>query len=146
MKVCLTLTYSLPAVLASIWCLEMKYVHRNWLDKTTSSLNTHTFDYCDTSLWPTTALTGSLITNVSYCHVGWISTSSASSSLLWTNELCNKRYLFCQTLTAKSLSCTEYEITQTVIPPKTLLQLQWHISEGLYNYDIVFNTSPQYTF
>jgi hypothetical protein len=39
-----------------------------------------------------------------------------------------KADLFFQTSTAKSLSCTDYEIiTKTNKPPETLLQLQWHI-------------------
>jgi hypothetical protein len=37
--------------------------------------------------------------------------------------------LFFQTLAAKSLSFTDYEIiiTKTIIPPETLLQLKWQI-------------------
>jgi hypothetical protein len=80
------------------------------------------FDYCDISLWPT----ASLKTYVSHCC--WICTTPAGSRLLWMNELCNKSYLFFQTLAAKSLSCTDYEIvTKRILPPETLLELQRHI-------------------
>jgi hypothetical protein len=36
-------------------------------------------------------------------------------------------YLFYQTSTATALSCMDYEtITETIVTPETLLQLQWH--------------------
>jgi hypothetical protein len=99
--------------------LEMKHNHSSCLKKLPPA-ETHTrmFVYCNILLWPTTALASSLITDVSYCCMCWICTSFTSSSLMWVNELCNKRYLFFQILTAKSLSCTNYEIiTKTIIPP-----------------------------
>jgi hypothetical protein len=59
------------------------------------------------------------------------------------DELCNKSYLVFRTSTAKSLSCTDYEIiTKMIIPPEALLQLSDTYCEGLYNYGVVFNTSP----
>jgi hypothetical protein len=90
--------------------------------------HTHMFDYCDISLWPTTTVTASLIMDVSYCHMDWIFTSFASWRRLWMNELCNKSYFFFQISTVRALSCTDYEVnTKMIIPPETLLQLQWHI-------------------
>jgi hypothetical protein len=71
-------------------------------------IRVHMFDYCDISLRPTTALTASLITDVSYCHVGWICTAFASSRVLWMNELCNKSYLFFQ------IDCKIFNLVQTM--------------------------------
>jgi hypothetical protein len=97
-RACLTHAHSLYAGLTGIWCLEMKHDHRSWLTKPPpASAHTHMFADYDVSLWPTTALTASLITDVSYCHVGWIVSSFASSGLLWMTELCNKSCLFFQT-------------------------------------------------
>jgi hypothetical protein len=94
-KECLTHAHSLYAVLTGIWCLEMKHGHRSWLIKLPPAwTHTHMFDYCDISLWPTTALTASLITDVYYCCVCWICISFTSSSSLWMNELCSESYLF----------------------------------------------------
>jgi hypothetical protein len=128
-KACLTHAHSLYAGLTGVWCLEAKHEHRSWLtEPPPASAHTDIFDYCDISLWPTTALTASFITDVSYWHVGWFLTSFASSGLLWMTELCNKSYLFFQTSAAKLLSCTDYEIiTKTIVLPETLFQLQWHI-------------------
>jgi hypothetical protein len=93
--------------LTGVRCLELKY-HKWLADKTVYK---HTLP-----AWL-----------VATRHGGCLSDKQIFKASM--NE-CNE--LFFQTLAAKSLSFTDYEIlTKTIIPPETLLQPKWQCEYGI---------------